>query len=147
MNEIMKYAPLVLTILSGIIWILRYLSFNVKSSYFFYFGNVKNKFESFIYILILCLGLFSFAIIIYGMNGPKVLLGKSLSHENVSDTYVVLDISRSMLANDFVPNRLAVAKKIIQNFFEKKKISRAAVILFAEKVLTYVPLTDNFNYL
>ncbi len=64
--------------------------------------------------------------------------------ENWVDIEIVLDISYSMMAEDFSPNRLEASKKIINNFLEKVEHDRVWLVVFAWKAFTSLPL--NFDY-
>ena len=61
--------------------------------------------------------------------------------KNVRDIYFVVDVSRSMLAVDFTPNRLEVAKSHIRDFIGFRGDDRIGLIMFAEKIITLSPLT------
>ena len=43
--------------------------------------------------------------------GPRVPAGSIKGKTEVNDIFLVVDVSTSMLATDFLPNRLEVAKK------------------------------------
>jgi Ca-activated chloride channel homolog len=61
--------------------------------------------------------------------------------KNVRDIFFVIDVSRSMLAVDFTPNRLEVAKNHIRDFIGFRGEDRIGVVMFAEKLITLSPLT------
>ena len=61
--------------------------------------------------------------------------------KNVRDIFFVVDVSRSMLAVDFTPNRLEVAKNHIRDFIGFRGEDRIGVVMFAEKIITLSPLT------
>jgi Ca-activated chloride channel family protein len=64
------------------------------------------------------------------------------------DIMLVLDISSSMLAEDFQPlNRLAVAKDRVKAFISKRKDDRIGLVSFAGEALTQVPLTVDYPVL
>ena len=64
------------------------------------------------------------------------------------DIMLVLDISGSMLAEDFEPNnRLFVAKQVISDFISKRKGDRIGLVLFAGKAFTQCPLTIDYQIL
>lgn len=65
-------------------------------------------------------------------------------NENWIDIELVLDVSYSMLADDFKPNRLESSKKIIWRFLDKLSQDRLWLIVFAWKPFTSLPL--NFDY-
>lgn len=61
------------------------------------------------------------------------------------DITLVMDISSSMLAEDFQPlNRMAVAKQKAKTFVEGRTTDRIGVIAFAGEALTQVPLTVDY---
>src|ERR671915_2530587 len=58
---------------------------------------------------------------------------------------VAIDISSSMLAQDFLPNnRLEVAKDVVQRFVSARRSDRIGVVAFAGEALTQVPLTTDY---
>lgn len=67
------------------------------------------------------------------------------------DLFVALDISRSMLAQDILPNRLSFAKTKIRSFVNALESERIGLILFSGSSFVQCPLTrDNsafFMYL
>jgi Ca-activated chloride channel family protein len=61
------------------------------------------------------------------------------------DIMLVLDISSSMLAEDFQPlNRLEVAKERLKAFVEARRDDRIGLVAFAGEALTQVPLTVDY---
>lgn len=74
---------------------------------------------------------------------------EGLAREDVSregvDIVVALDVSGSMAAEDFQPrNRLAVAKKVVADFIERREHDRIGLVVFAGRALTKSPpTTDN----
>lgn len=61
---------------------------------------------------------------------------------------LALDVSTSMLAEDFQPdNRLAVAKQTIKEFILGRSHDQVAVVAFAGEALTQVPLTLDYPVL
>ena len=57
------------------------------------------------------------------------------------DIVLVIDISSSMLATDFKPNRLEVVKKTAKNFINKRKEDRLGILVFAGESFIQCPLT------
>lgn len=56
---------------------------------------------------------------------------------------IVFDISRSMLAEDISPNRMAVAKNTIKSFIAERKDDKLSLIIFSGKAfLVVAPSTD-----
>jgi len=67
--------------------------------------------------------------------------------ENVTtegiDIVVALDISTSMLAMDFSPNRLEAAKKVAMEFISGREHDRMGLVVFAGEAFTQCPLTTD----
>jgi Ca-activated chloride channel homolog len=58
---------------------------------------------------------------------------------------LVVDVSSSMLAEDFAPlNRLAVAKQTVADFVSSREYDRIGVVAFAGEALTLVPITIDY---
>ena len=61
---------------------------------------------------------------------------------------VALDLSSSMLAEDFQPsNRLEVAKETIKEFISGRSVDEVGLVAFAGEALTQVPLTLDYPVL
>lgn len=60
------------------------------------------------------------------------------------DLYIALDISRSMLASDCTPNRLACAKEKIKRLVKQLSCERVGLILFSGSAFVQCPLTSDY---
>ena len=63
------------------------------------------------------------------------------------DIILTLDVSGSMLAQDFTPNRLEAAKSVAIDFVDSRKTDRVGVVIFSGESFTLVPLTSDKNVL
>ena len=63
-----------------------------------------------------------------------------------ADILVALDVSRSMLAEDAAPNRLARAKAEVVEFIERVQGQRVGLIAFAGRASVLSPLTSDYGY-
>ncbi|MBN1995045.1 MAG: VWA domain-containing protein [Anaerolineae bacterium] len=63
------------------------------------------------------------------------------------DIAIVLDISGSMAALDFEPNRLGAAKQVILDFIENREYDRVGLVVFATEAFSQVPPTLDYNVL
>lgn len=61
------------------------------------------------------------------------------------DIVLALDMSTSMLANDFPPNRFAAAKAVLSRFVASRATDRVALVVFAGRAYTQVPLTFDYQ--
>ncbi len=85
------------------------------------------------------------AAFIVGAAGPR--LGTSTLEEKKEGISIVvaIDISSSMLAEDFAPsNRLEVAKRQAVAFIRGRSADRIGLVAFAGEALTQVPLTLDY---
>lgn len=63
------------------------------------------------------------------------------------DLYVLLDVSRSMLAEDMNPSRLEFAKAKIRKLISQLGTDRVALVLFSSKPIIQCPLTQDMQAL
>ena len=79
--------------------------------------------------------------IIIGLSRPQLINKITETSVEVVDMILVLDISSSMLADDFQPNRLEAVKKTATNFINSRKSDRIGIIVFAGESFIQCPLT------
>ena len=60
---------------------------------------------------------------------------------------LVLDISTSMMAEDFYPNRFEAAKRVAAEFIDGRTSDRIGLVVFAAQSYTQVPLTLDYPFL
>ncbi len=68
-------------------------------------------------------------------------------HSEGIDIVMVLDISASMLAQDFKPDRARAAKEVAKEFINARPNDRIGVVLFAKQAFTQCPLTIDHDIL
>ena len=85
--------------------------------------------------------LLSIFLIIVGLSRPQLVDKITETSVEVVDMILVLDISSSMLADDFQPNRLEAVKKTAVNFINTRKSDRIGIIVFAGESFIQCPLT------
>tara|TARA_X000000950_G_scaffold45354_1_gene51547 strand:- start:1431 stop:2405 length:975 start_codon:yes stop_codon:yes gene_type:complete len=80
-------------------------------------------------------------LLILALARPRVI--DSLVEKNIEivDIVLVLDISSSMLATDFPPNRLEATKKTAKSFISNRKQDRIGILVFAGETFIQCPLT------
>ena len=85
---------------------------------------------------------------IIGAAGPQTAVSPSeIIREGIAIT-VVVDVSSSMLAEDFAPsNRLDVAKEQSIAFIRARRSDRIGLVAFAGEALTRVPVTVDYAVL
>lgn len=71
---------------------------------------------------------------------------KIIQHEVEGiDIIIALDISNSMLATDFTPNRLEASKKVGVEFIKQRKNDRIGLVVYGSEAFTQCPLTTDYN--
>lgn len=63
------------------------------------------------------------------------------------DMVMALDVSTSMLAKDFKPNRLEAAKEVAKEFVAERNNDRIGLVVFSGESFTQFPLTSDHNVL
>jgi Ca-activated chloride channel homolog len=63
------------------------------------------------------------------------------------DIMLCLDISGSMLAQDFTPNRMEAAKNVASEFIDNRPTDRIGLVIFSGESFTMCPLTSDRNVL
>lgn len=63
------------------------------------------------------------------------------------DIILCLDVSGSMTAQDFQPNRLEAAKNVASDFVSRRTSDRIGVVIFAGESFTQCPITTDHNVL
>ena len=87
------------------------------------------------------------ALLILALARPqKVNTEREFSTEGI-DIVLALDISTSMLAVDFKPNRLEAAKLVAKQFVENRQNDRIGLVVFAGETFLQCPLTIDYNVL
>jgi Ca-activated chloride channel homolog len=85
----------------------------------------------------------SFIVLVVAFARPQSLLeDETLKGEGI-DIMLSLDISTSMLSQDFQPNRLEAAKRVAQLFIDKRPHDRIGLVIFSGEAFTQCPLTTD----
>jgi Ca-activated chloride channel family protein len=71
---------------------------------------------------------------------------ESIDSEGI-DIVISLDVSGSMLAMDFKPNRIEAAKEVALNFIDQRPTDRIGLVIFAGESFTQCPITIDHNVL
>ena len=93
------------------------------------------------------LRLLALSLFIVAMARPQSFSsGENIYSEGI-DIVMLLDISGSMLAEDFHPNRIEAAKKVIDEFIRGRTSDRIGLVVFARESFTQCPLTIDYPVL
>jgi Ca-activated chloride channel family protein len=85
---------------------------------------------------------------VVAVAGPRSGASSTETHSEGIAIVLAVDVSSSMLAEDFVPsNRLDVAKAQSAEFVEGRAFDRIGLVAFAGEALTRVPITVDYDVL
>ena len=111
--EFRSEAFIVIGVLGFIFWLIG--NFNIFKKAEIYFPRQKSKMFFWSKTVQFLVGLAAWVLISFALMGPREPIGSIEGKSEVNDIFLVIDVSRSMLATDFRPNRLEVAKKRLLN--------------------------------
>ena len=102
--------------------------------------SILPKLRPVLYVLrLLALGLF-----IVAMARPRTVdVTSQLKGTEGIDIVIAADISTSMLAQDFKPNRLEALKEVAVEFVDRRKTDRIGIVIYAGESYTKTPLTSD----
>lgn len=86
------------------------------------------------------------AMLIVAVAGPRFGVYFEKVTARGVDLFVLLDVSRSMLAEDVAPNRLERAKSDVRDLLMKLQSDRVGLIAFAGAAVVKVPLTTDQGF-
>lgn len=103
------------------------------------------KIKSKKYLLGKYLILLSLILMCVALARPQMIYENRVVKKNGIDIAISLDLSQSMLQEDFSPNRLEKAKEVLGEFIDKRGDDRLSLIVFGGDAYTKVPLTFDHN--
>jgi Ca-activated chloride channel family protein len=116
-----------------------------KSSIILGSGLGKPATGKFKRLMLNLIGLVAWGYITFSLSLPRVPLSYAPNQVEVNDIFFIVDVSRSMLATDFKPNRLEVAKQKISDFVALRPKDRIGIVMFSEKAFTLLPLSTDLD--
>ena len=99
----------------------------------------KNYFQQFPFIL----RMLALACIIIALARPQTRFDETQREGQGIDIILAIDVSGSMTAQDFTPNRMEAAKKVAEEFVDARPSDRIGVVIFAGESFTQCPLTTD----
>jgi len=137
---------LFLTIPVILVWYFfknRTMSAEVKMSSLSGFEKIKPSFKYYLRHVLIVLRLFVLSALILVLMRPQSRSSfKDVKTEGI-DIVIALDISSSMLAKDFKPNRLDAAKELAIKFIDSRPNDRIGLVIFSGESFTQCPLTSD----
>jgi Ca-activated chloride channel homolog len=142
------WALLLLVVLAGYLWQRSAVSNALLFSRAGVVGPLAGGFERVVTRVPGWLRAMSVVALIVALAGPRTGSTTIADDGEGISIMLVLDISSSMLAEDFQPrNRLQVAKQTTAEFVASRRFDRIGLVAFAGEALTQVPLTIDYPVL
>ncbi len=91
--------------------------------------------------------LLAIGLIIVAVARPQTALEEEKRKTKAIDIVLSIDISTSMLAKDFEPNRLKAAKEVAKDFVAGRRNDRMGLVVFAGESFTQCPVTTDYRVL
>ncbi len=110
------------------------------------FKTIKKPLKQYLRHSLFLIRLLIVALLIVVLARPQVQKSPDTIIEGI-DIVIVLDISGSMLATDFKPNRLEASKDIAVEFINKQEYDRIGLVVFSGESFTQCPVTIDHSVL
>lgn len=103
--------------------------------------------KNFLRPLLFLFRILSLCCLIIALARPQTRNDEQLVNGEGIDIVLCLDISGSMLAQDFTPNRMEAAKNVASEFIDGRPTDRIGLVIFSGEAFTMCPLTTDRNVL
>ncbi len=105
--------------------------------------NLPASWKSRLRPVLIILRILVIALLIVAIARPRTSsVTENLNSEGI-DIVLCLDVSGSMLARDFKPDRIEAAKKVAMNFVKGRPTDRIGLVIFAGESFTQCPITTD----
>ena len=141
---------LLLLLLIPLFFVIQAIVLKIRRNKIRKFGDEKlvsqlmpsySKGKVWVRLVLFSIGFFFFVI---GLSRPQIG-AKLKEHETKgAEIMIVLDVSNSMLAEDYSPNRLERAKLAISRLVDKLRDDRIGLIVFAGNSFVQLPITTDY---
>lgn len=130
------------------IWALKRKRSSLRVSFLSELKKIRGQSVQRIESYLILVRIMAFILIILALARPQSISAEKEFEASGIDIVLALDISGSMLAEDFKPvNRIAVAKEEAKKFIRGRHSDRIGLVVFAGKSYTQCPLTLDYDVL
>ncbi len=129
------------------IWRLKKHEGEFNFSSFTLFKGIKSSARAKFRHVLFVVRLTALALIVAALARPQSRSSWKNSKTEGIDIMLSMDVSPSMLAKDFKPNRLDAAKDVIIDFIDARPNDRIGMIIFGGEAFTQCPLTSDHKVL
>jgi Ca-activated chloride channel family protein len=109
------------------------------------FGGFKNPVKSKLKKVLPVFRVISLVLLLLAIARPQTSHDEEKVTSEGIDIVIAVDVSTSMLAKDFNPNRLESAKKEALSFIDGRPRDRIGIVVFAGESFTQCPVTIDHN--
>jgi Ca-activated chloride channel family protein len=142
-KELLWLMLVIPVIIAWYIWKNKTYTAELKVSSFNGFEGIKKSYKHYLRHSLVVLRLIAIALLIVVLARPQSRSSyKDVKTEGI-DIVMALDISGSMLAKDFKPNRIEAAKEVAQDFIDSRPNDRIGLVIFSGESFTQCPLTTD----
>jgi Ca-activated chloride channel family protein len=128
-------------------WRLKKHEGELNYSTFSLLRNIKPSPKARLRHLLFAFRLIAFSLIISALARPQSRSSWKDTKTEGIDIVISMDVSLSMLAKDFKPNRIEVAKEVIMEFIDARPNDRIGLVIFGGEAFTQCPLTTDHKVL
>jgi len=107
------------------------------------YAGLSKSYRQYLRHLLFVLRMAAIACVIIILARPQTRDSWRTSTTEGTDIVLALDISSSMLARDFKPDRLEAAKAVASNFVAGRESDNIGMVIFAGESFTAVPMTTD----
>jgi len=107
------------------------------------FENMPRSAKTWLVHSLFILRLLAIALLIVAIARPQEVSSRQNIEIEGIDIVLALDVSGSMLARDFTPDRLEAAKEVADDFIKRRPNDRVGLVIFSGEAFTQVPLTTD----
>lgn len=111
------------------------------------FKQIKPSAKVYLRHLPFVMRLLALAALIIVIARPQSINSSDISNTEGIDIVIALDVSTSMLAEDFKPNRLEASKQVAAEFVNDRPNDKIGLVIFAGESFTQCPLTTDHRVL
>jgi Ca-activated chloride channel family protein len=111
------------------------------------FGDVRTSLRIYLLHGLYVLRLLAISLLIVALARPQTSLHRQDVTVEGIDIVLAMDISGSMLAQDFRPDRLEASKDLAMEFIDGRKNDRIGLVIFSGETFTQCPLTTDHSVL
>lgn len=105
------------------------------------FAKLPRSWKQYLRHLLFVFRMAAIACLIVVLARPQVRDSWRTTSTEGTDIVIALDVSSSMMARDFDPDRFEAAKKVAANFIAGRESDNVGIVIFAGESLTGVPMT------